>query len=304
MGSYYFEFPLLIVLPVIFFLCERLCREQKNSFFFPHLNSFAQQSIAKSKLLYLLKWLTILVLTIALMSPVKDSEIETVPDKGYDIALILDTSESMAARGFNPINIQDTRFDVVQNIVRDFVKSRINDNLGVVVFGKFSFIASPLTYDQKILATIIEQLSIGMAGRYTALYEAIGQGVNLLKSAKAKNKIMILLTDGDNTAGEMSLDTAIALAKKEGIKVYTIGIGGRNEYNSAVLNKIAKETDGVAFAARSAEQLEEVYKKIDELEKSEIEHEKFKFKEYFYIYPLFVALFSLLGFIYFRNMRS
>lgn len=304
MGGYYFEFPLLIILPLVFFLCEKFCKEKKNSFYFPHLNAFAQQSIAKSKLLSLLKWLSIFALTIAIMSPVKDSEIETVPDKGYDIALVLDTSESMSQRGFNPNNIRDTRFDVVQSIVRDFVRSRVNDNLGVVVFGKFSFIASPLTYDQKILAGIIEQLSIGMAGRYTALYEAIGQGVNLLKNGKAKNKIMILLTDGDNTAGEMSLETATALAKKEGIKVYAIGIGGRNEYNSAVLNKIASDTGGAAFAARSAAQLEQVYKKIDELEKSEIEHEKFKFKEYFYIYPLFIGLFSLLGFIYFRNIRS
>jgi len=304
MNGYYFEYPILAIIPILFLLCEKFCKEKRNSFYFPHLSSFAAPSMAQGRLLQLLKWLAIIMLTLGIMSPVKDSVIETMPDKGYDIALVLDTSESMAARGFNPNNYRETRFDVVQSIVRDFVKTRVNDNLGVVVFGKFSFIASPLTYDQKILGTIIEQLSIGMAGKYTALYEAVGQGVNLLKNSKAKNKIMILLTDGENTAGEMSLETAVALAKKEGIKIYAIGIGSKRELNLAVLSKLAKETNGEAFAASSAKQLEQVYKKIDSLEKSKIEHEKFKFKDYFYIYPLFIGFFALLGFVYFRNMRS
>jgi Ca-activated chloride channel family protein len=145
-----------------------------------------------------------------------------------------------------------------------------------------------------------------MAGKYTALYEALAQGVNLLKMSKAKSKVAILLTDGYSTpqVDKIPLDVAIDLAKKEGVKVYPIGIGGPNEYNRAVLLKIAKETGGVAFGASSADELKAVYAKIDALEKSDIKNESFTYKNYYYFYPLFVGLFSLMLYIYLRNKRG
>ena len=245
------------------------------------------------------------MMIIALMSPVKDEEIMLDPQQGYDIALVLDVSQSMSAQGFNPNNPRANRFDAVKEIVSDFIKKRKNDNLGLVVFGQYSFVASPLTYDQDILARVVDQLYIGMAGKYTALYEALAQSVNLLKDSKAKSKIATLLTYGHNTpGGKIPLDIAIELAKKEGIKVYPIGIGARGEFNAQVLNTIAKETCGVAFAAQSAGQLKQIYKKIDELEKSEIERESYSYVKYYYMYPLFIAFLSLLLFVYLRNKKG
>jgi len=212
----------------------------------------------------------------------------------------------MKERGFDPVNPAASRFDVVKAIVKDFISQRTNDNMGLVVFGSYSFIASPLTYDKHILSRIVSQLEVGMAGKYTALYEALAQGVNLLKMSKAKSKVAILLTDGYSTAGadKIPLDVALDMAKKEGVKVYPIGIGGPDEYNRAVLLKIAKETGGVAFGASNASQLKEVYRKIDELEKSEIKNETFSYKNYYYFYPLFIALLSLLLYVYVRNKRG
>ncbi len=301
----YFEFPIILFVIGFFIACESLCRMRLSSIYFPHTAQFVKKTMVQSKLLFILKWLGIVMLILALMSPVKDEEIMLDPQEGYDIALVLDVSQSMSAQGFDPSNPQANRFDAVKSIVGDFVKERQNDNLGFVVFGQYSFVASPLTYDQEILTRVLDQLYIGMAGKFTALYEALAQTVNLLKGSKAKTKIAILLTDGHNTpGGKIPLDVAIELAKKEGIKVYPIGIGARGEYNAEVLNTMAEETGGKAFGAHSADQLKEIYLKIDELEKSEIERESYNFLHYYYMYPLFLGFISLLAFVYLRNKKG
>ena len=276
------------------------------SLYFPHAQQFMKQGIASSKLLFFLKWLAIVMLILALMSPVKDEPYELKPKKGHHIALILDASQSMQARGFDEYNPGASRFDVVKDIVRDFISKRKNDNMGLVVFGAYSFIASPLTYDENILSRIVSQLSVGMAGKYTALYEALAQGVNLLKMSKSKSKVAILLTDGYSTEGidKIPLDVALDIAKKEGVKVYPIGIGNANEYNKKVLMKIAKETGGVAFGASNARELQEIYKKIDALEKVEIKAETYNNLQYYYFYPLFIGLLALMLYVYLRNKRG
>jgi Ca-activated chloride channel family protein len=276
------------------------------SLYFPHTAQFMSQSVSASKLLFFLKWLGITMLILVLMSPVKDEPYELEPKNGYELALILDASQSMQAQGFDRSNPNLNRFDVVKSIVSDFIAQRPNDNIGLVVFGEYSFIASPLTYDENILNKIVSQLQIGMAGKYTALYESLAQGVNLLKMTESNSKVAILLTDGYSTKeiDKIPLKVALDMAKKEGIKVYPIGIGMPNEYNRQVLMQIAKETGGVAFGASSASELEDVYKKIDSLEKSEIKSETFTYLNYYYVYPLFIGLIALMLYIYLRNRRG
>ncbi len=240
------------------------------------------------------------------MSPVKDEAYELDPKNGVEIALILDASQSMSQQGFDNTNPQLNRFDVVKSIVSDFITQRKNDNLGLVVFGEFSFIASPLTYDENILNKILSQLQIGIAGKYTALYESLAQGVNLLKMTKSNSKIAILLTDGYSTTeiDKIPLDVALDMAKKEKIKVYPIGIGAPHEYNAAVLQEIANVTGGVAFGASSATELQQVYEQIDKIEKSQIKNESFSYLKYYYVYPLFVSLISLMLYVYLRNKKG
>ena len=303
----YFEFPKIAFVIFFFIACETLCKMRLPSLYFPHASQFMKSNISTSKLLFFLKWLGIVMLILALMSPVKDEPYELAPKKGHEIALILDASQSMSERGFDMNDPAASRFNVVKKIVRDFIKTRKNDNIGLVVFGAYSFIASPLTYDKHILSRIVSQLQVGMAGKYTALYEALAQGVNLLKMTKAKSKVAILLTDGYSTpqVDKIPLDVAIDLAKKEGVKVYPIGIGsGVQDYNRAVLMKIAKETGGVAFGASNAQELQAVYKQINKLEKSEIKNETFTYLKYYYFYPLFIGLISLMLYIYLRNKRG
>lgn len=301
----YFEHPSVALFILFFILCASVCKMRLPSIYFPHTAQFMQASVNASKLLMFLKWLGIIMLIVSLMSPVKDEPYELEPKDGYEIALILDASQSMQAKGFDKTNRDLTRFDVVKGIVSDFIASRKNDNIGIVVFGSYSFIASPLTYDANILRGIVSNLYIGMAGKFTALYESLAQGVNLLKMSKSKTKIAILLTDGYNTPdSKFPYDAAMELAKKEGVKVYPIGIGGPNEYNKKILLKIAKATGGVAFGAASANELGAVYAKINELEKSEIENETFNYLKYYYSIPLFISFFSLMLYVFFRNRRG
>lgn len=302
----YFEFSRLVFIIVFFIACETLCKMKLPSIYFPHASQFMKKSVSTSKTLFMLKWITIVMMILALMSPVIDEPYELEPKKGHEIALIVDASQSMQARGFDASNPNLSRFDVVKEIIGDFIKERKTDNIGLVVFGAYSFIASPLTYDENILARIVSQLQIGMAGKYTALYEALAQGVNLLKMSESKSKIAILLTDGYSTQGvdKIPLDVALDMAKKEKIKVYPIGIGNANEYNRAVLMKIAKETGGVAFSASSGEELQAVYARINELEKVDIKNETFTYLQYYYFYPLFLALITLMLYVYLRNRRG
>jgi len=260
--------------------------------------------MGSSLLLSFLKWLGIITLIIALASPYSEEEIELDPTEGYDIILLLDASQSMHARGFDENNRQLDRFDVVKNIVQDFIKERPHDNLGMIVFGTYAFVASPITYDKHILSKLLDQLYIKVAGPKTAIFDAIAQAVTLVHENEAKSKIAILLTDGQNTAGNIPFDAAISLAKKEGLKIYTIGIGRPGEFDERVLAKIASETGAEAFSAYSSSQLKEIYKEINSLEKSEIKMQKYLNKSYFYIYSLFISLMSLILYLVVRAKKG
>lgn len=301
----YFEYPKAVSFIFIYIACEAYCKLRSSAIYFPNTAALTGETEAVSTVMWLLKWLSIVLLVLAIMSPVKDDALELDTAEGYEIALVVDASRSMAAKKFDPTQPERSRFEAVKAIVSDFIAVRRDDNLGLVLFGDFAFIAAPLTYDKAVLKQIVSHQEVGMAGKSTALFEAVAQAVNLLHRSKAKNKIAILLSDGYNTAGhQISLKTAMALAKKEKVRFYTIGIGGENGYDAVSLETIAKESGGKSFRAVDAKELKRIYYEIDRLEKSEIEHFDYVFKQYFYIYPLFMAFFTLLIYVYLRNRRG
>ena len=301
----YFEYPKIASFIVVYIACEAYCKLRSSAIYFPQAVAFTKETSAVSTLMWILKWLSIVLLILALMSPVRDASLELAPTEGYDIALVLDASRSMQTKAFDTAHKESSRFDVVKEIVTDFIDTRANDNLGLVLFGDYAFIAAPLTYDKKVLKQIVIHQKVGIAGKSTALYEAVAQAVNLLKRSKAERKIAILLSDGDNSAGrQIPLQKGIALAKKEKIRFYTIDIGSDNEYDAVALQHIAKESGGKSFRVVNATELRDIYGEINILEKSEVEHFAYDFKTYFYIYPLFLAFFTLLVYVYLRNRRG
>lgn len=302
--SFSLEYPYIILSILLFILCAWRCKAKIQSLIFPNLQTFEKVQASRSSLLFMLKWLAIVMSIVALSGPVLENKFETGTNRGYDIALLLDASVSMSDIGFDAQNPRKNKFMVVQEAAADFIKKRENDNMALVVFGEYAFVASPLTFDKNSLADILARLGIGIAGRSTAINDAIALSVKILEPSKAQSKVAILLTDGMNTAGNIPENVAVGLAKKAGIKIYTIGIGGPNDFDQFALTGIAKETGGKFYQARNSLILKKVYEEIDRLEKSEIKSNQYIKKEHLYMYPLFIAFVSLLIYVYIRNRKG
>lgn len=304
MSQFSFEYPFLLALILLFLLCEKFCKERSRAIFFPHVKTLMAKSAKNTSLLSFLKWLGIVSAVIALASPVITKSYSSSKKEGRDIVLIIDSSDSMRQRGFDANDLWKSKFDVVKEVVGDFIEKRKNDRIGMVTFADIAFIASPLTFEKKFLTDITKMQKMGVAGKRTAINDAIVQSYNLLSKSKAKSKIAILLTDGVDNMSKVPFADVISLMEKRDIKLYAIGIGDQRDYNGQYLQALAKAGKGLAFGARDASTLEQVYKEIDKLEATKINNKKIVQHTYLYIYPLFVAIMSLLLFIYFRNSKG
>ena len=302
-----FEYPLALLIIPIFIICAKWCKPKSEALLFPHLDIFLENAGKKSIWLSILKWIAIIASVIALASPVVEDKMEVENKDGYSIALALDASGSMRygfGRMLPGIGAQN-KFDVSMEMAQSFIQKRENDQIGLVVFGNFAYVAAPLTYDKNILEQIMGGLSFGIAGSSaTVINDALFQSAKLFKKSKSKTKIIILLTDGESRGDNVPFDVAIRLTQKYGAKVYTIGIGNRGEFNEDYLKLISYKTDGQFFAASNKDALKEIYEKIDRLEKSKIESEKYIKKSYYYEYPLFLAFLALLFYTYLLNKRG
>lgn len=293
-----FEYPYLLLILFIFIFCAFFCKEKAPTFLFVHLDIFKNASSKSNALMPLLKYLSIILAIIALASPIRVLDSKQLKKDGVDMILSLDTSGSMKEQGFNRNNIQENRWQVVSSIVNDFIDKRVNDNIGLVVFGTSVLTASPLSFDKNAQKDILKYLEIGIVGERTAMYDSLATSINILKNSKAKSKIVILLTDGEDTASKIPIQVINQLAIKYNIKIYTIGIGNSNEY---ILKTIADETNAKSFIAYSKEDLEKIYNEIDHLEKSKIDDNSVVLKDYLFFYPLFLSVLLLIIFIYLKN---
>jgi Ca-activated chloride channel family protein len=286
---YPYAFLLLLLLP-----CFVLCRKKGKIVYFPKEEWLPKQSFAWDNLLL---WSMIIytLIVVALASPFTYQTQGASEKKGRDLVLVLDTSGSMGERGFNHDDKSQTKYEISVALAKDFIEKRYDDNVGLVVFGSFAFTASPLTYDLKALNEMFELMSdVGIAGTSTAIGDAIVQGLSTLKSGEAKSKVLILLTDGVHNAGKMSPRQAISLAKEQGVKVYTIGIGKKSDYDVPLLEKMAKDSGAKSFFAQNSKDLKKVYEVIAKLEPSPIRSEQHLNREFFTLYPLLLAILLLL----------
>lgn len=282
----YFTFGLPLFLLLLLLLpCFLWCKQYSTHYFFPKLSWIHRQS----PLLSWEPWLKMLLFTLmvlALAKPFVYDARSTQHKKGRDLILTLDASGSMAQSGFDTKDRFKSKFDTNIALASDFIKERFDDNMGVVIFGTFAYTASPLTYDLEALDYLIEMTNVGIAGESTAIGDAIMQSLRTLSYGDAKNKAIILLTDGYHNAGTTSPKTAVAKAKKLGVKIYTIGIGKNSDYDVALLETIAKETGGKSYAATSSEDLTKVYENINSMEPSAIRSENYLNQKLLILFPL------------------
>jgi len=296
-----FEYPYFFLIIFLFIVCSKYCKAKVESYYMPHLEVLQSVKTVHKTYTSLLKWIAIVFAVIALSSPIKELNVVQNKQDGIDMILSLDTSGSMRERGFNRENRDQNRWEVVQEIVNDFILERVNDNIGIVVFGSSVMTASPLSYDKKAQTRIIENLNIGIVGEQTALVNSIATAINILKQKETKSKVIIAMSDGEDTVSTIPLSVVTKLAKKYNIKIYTISIGRANTYT---LNQLAIANGGKSFVASTKNDLEAIYNTIDKLEKSEIEQNKIIVKEYYFFYSLIVSFLALLFFVYFKNKRE
>ncbi len=304
-------FLLLLLIPGFFWLAGR---NQKVWMPFSNLSSRELPSASLRILLYrLLPILRFIVLTLfitALARPVQPLAEKDFETQGIDIVIALDISGSMLAEDFKPEN----RLFVAKEEAKKFINGRQNDRIGLVIFAKKAFSQCPLTLDYKILNHLVDEVQIGMIDDGTAIGMGLATAVNRLKSSTAKSKVVILLTDGDNNAGNIDPVTAAELAKTFGIKVYTIGVGrgglvdfpvmdplfGKRyvqvqmDVDEFTLKRVADITEGQFFRARDTESLHQIYTTIDKMEKTEVKVHLYKsynelFK--FFLIPAVLLLF-------------
>jgi Ca-activated chloride channel family protein len=230
------------------------------------------------------------LLIVALARPQSFSSGENVTTEGIDIAIVFDISGSMLAEDFKP-----NRLEAAKNVIDNFVEGRISDRIGLVIFSREAFTQCPLTIDYSVLRNLLLDIRTGMIEDGTAIGNGIANGINRLKESDAKSRIIILLTDGVNNAGEVDPISAAEIAKAFGIRIYTIGVGTRGEapypvqtpfgtryqmvpvdIDEAMMTKIAETTGGQYFRATNNRALAEIYEKIDKLEKTKIEITSYK----------------------------
>ena len=271
----------VFILIPFYLLCLRFCPEKRVAIYFPHF-----QFVKKVNSDSILKFLILFFITLSLSNPYKKKEIIQT-NKGDGIVLSIDSSGSM-----NQFN----KFKIVQNVASNFISKRVNDKLGLVVFGQNAFIASPLTKDRKFVKDVLSKMYVGIAGQNTAILDSLIQSIRLLKKSDAKTRIIILLTDGIDNASKIEVAGVIKELKKYNIKVYTIGIGGSLDVNYQLLNYLSKQSGGKMYQALSAKDIATIYDTIDKLEKTDIKN-KIIYKENYFIYPLMIAILLMIFYI-------
>lgn len=263
-------------------------------------------SYFEKNFLFIIRFIILFLLVLLIGKPQFVDIRSKVPVEGIDIMLALDVSGSMQC--FDDIHDKRSRIEVAKYEAIRFVKKRENDAIGVIIFGRYAVSKCPLTVDKKIVQSVIQDLQIGQIDpRETVLSTGIVNAANRLKNSKAKSKIIILLTDGEPTPSDIKPEIAIDIAKKLGIKIYTVGIGGEHgglaedpfygivscgaKLNEVLLKEIAEATGGKFFYAKNPNDMRNIYDTIDKLEKTEYETNVYNRSYDFFIPIIFLVIF-------------
>ncbi len=309
--AYPFVLWFLLLVPALGYWFWKKRDQVSPNFTYSSLQVFGKAPrTLKEKLANLPSWLRLAAITffiVAAARPQSYSSGQNMYTEGIDIAMVLDISGSMLSEDLKP-----NRIEAAKKVIDDFIAGRTNDRIGLVIFSQDAFTQCPLTIDYSVLRNLLKQVHSGMIDDGTAIGNAIADGVNRLKDSKSKSKVMILLTDGVNNAGEIDPITAAQIAQKFGVRIYTVGVGTMGEapypfqtpfgiryqmipveIDENLLQQISNITGGKYFRATNNKKLEEIYNEIDRLEKTRVEVTSYRnAKELFYGWA-FTGLFLL-----------
>lgn len=288
---------LLLLIPMIGWYIWKLCKSQASlqvssseAFDAPGATSW---KVYLRHVPFILRMAAVAVLIIILARPQSTNSWQNTSTEGIDIVLAMDISSSMLAQDLKP-----NRLEASKDVAASFINGRPNDNIGLVVFAAESFTQCPLTTDHTVLLNLFKDIQPGIIQDGTAIGLGLANAVSRIKDSQAKSKVIILLTDGVNNAGEIAPVTAAEIAKTFGIRVYSIGVGTQGmapypfqtafgvqyqdipvEIDEATLKQVAATTGGQYFRATDNVSLKEIYSEIDKMEKTKISVQQYSKKQ-------------------------
>ncbi len=233
----------------------------------------------------IVRTLALIVLIVAVARPQLEKVTQRITSRGIDIVIALDLSDSMRALDFHPKN----RLAVAKEVTADFIEGRIGDRIGLVLFGTKAITQCPLTVDHGVVIQLVQKAQPAMLGPATAIGMALATATNRLRDAPGESRVIVLITDGNNTAGKIDPITAARLAKAVGVKIYTVAVGMEGqahipgprgvtyigeELDADTLRQVAKEGGGKFYRATDVGSMKRIFAEIDQLEKTEVEREK------------------------------
>jgi len=289
---------LIALVPLLLFLKGRFVREDASGRF----SNLSLLASYRPTWRVRFRWLptavrasALALLVVALARPQAGQADSELPGQGIDIALVMDVSSSMGTT----FSGQESRLKVAQRVLSDFIAGRENDRLGFVVFRDGSLVLSPLTLDYDALKRLVESVGQINLSDGTAIGTGLSDGLNLLRESRARSRVAILLTDGENNSGSIEPLQAARIAEALGMRVYTIGLIARSgnsvNVDEKALQEMAQVTGGRYFGAENEQALAQIYESIDELEKSRVGRPQFGAYDELAVYFLVFALLLLAG---------
>ena len=266
------------------------------------LNTIQSKNLSSFRRRLILQWLAWILLLSALAQPWIAGKATVQPVSGRALSLAVDVSASMERRDFSLDGKQSDRLSIVKRVAHKFVTARQGDRVSLVLYGKNAFIASPLTFDLHAIASILDSAGIGIAGRSTAIGDAIGLAIRTLRNDPATNKAIVLLSDGTNNAGSVEPESAAELARSLNIRIHTIALGSEDgqvsgyataqsaDLDEATLRSVADIAGGKFFRARTSDDLQSVYHAIDQLETADVDAPPVILRHDLHSWPLFALL--------------
>ena len=296
-------------LPLLALLLPRAADANPSALRFPFYDalqaSLQSHTGRRSRLRLTLAVLAWLLLVLAASRPQLIGETVHLPVSGRSLMLAVDISGSMQNEDMQINGRQLSRLSAVKLVAGEFIEQRKGDRLGLILFGDQAYLQAPLTFDRNTVHTLLDEAQIGLAGKRTAIGDAIGLAIKRLRKEPDRNRVLILLTDGANTAGNVDPLKAADLAAREGVRIYTIGIGSgetqvrtpfgvrrvaTGDLDEATLKAITDKTEGRYFRARDTAELAKIYALLDRIEPVSGDEQTWRPVEELYFWPLGAAL--------------
>lgn len=279
----------------------------------PTLQSLAGSEVKKSSTNPFILVLACMIWTLLIAAAAKPQwlgEAVAIPNEGRDLMIAVDLSGSMKQTDMQIQGREVNRLSMIKHVLTDFIDRRVGDRLGLILFADTAYLQAPLTFDRNTVKTLLDESLIGLVGERTAIGDAIGLAVKRFSEKEISNRVLVLLTDGQNTAGNITPEQALSLAVANKVTIYTIGVGAdeqlvnsffgqrvvnpSQDLDERMLSSIARDTGGQYFRARDTDELFGIYQMLDQLEPIEGNSQKMRPQSALFYYPLGTAIVLLL----------